>query len=170
MIALLLALTVVQDSAPGTYSLLACRESCATTDTTDALAKGFVVLGADGEGCFEITRLQAFRSHLAVHRDGYTGWRQNPESDTLVFWTYRGVDASHVVKAVLTNDGFVGKGHSAGAGAASLDVPDEFIVGRRLGPPEMNRCRIYRADRRSNVAAPLLMFLAAVGLGFAMSR
>ena len=168
MLALLLAVALVQDSVPSTYSFVACREPCTSADTAGALATGFIVLAPNHSGCFEIAHREDYHSYLAVHRHGYTRWEWQSD-DSLVFWTYRGPDASHVVRAIWTDTGFVGRGHSAGPYLAPSQVPDEFIVGRRLGPPDPNRCRIYRDDRRSRWAGPLLMMVAAVGLGFALA-
>ena len=168
MFPLFVAVVLLQDSVPGTYSLDACRESCTSADTAEIVAKGFIVLAANQSGCFEIRRLAHYPSYLAVHRQGYTSWSQ-PTADSVVFWTYHGVDASHLVRAALKDSGFVGTGHSSGAGVADIQTPDEFIFGRRIGPPDLNRCSIYRDDRRSRWAGPLVMVVAALGLGFALA-
>jgi hypothetical protein len=168
MIQLMLAVVLLQDSVPGTYSLEACREACTSADAVEIVAKGFIVLAANQSGCFDIERQDDYPSYLAVHRQGYTSWSQ-PTADSVVFWTYHGPDASHLVRAALMDSGFVGRGHSSGAGIAYIQTSDEFILGRRIGPPDLNRCSIYREDRRAQWAGPLVMIVAAVGLGFALA-
>jgi hypothetical protein len=168
MLAILLALIITQDSVPGTYALIACTEQCAPTDTALVVARGILVLGSDHTGCFDVTRRDAYNSYIALHRHGYTAWSRPSGSDSLLFGTYRSPDAFHRVRAVLTDSGFVGRGHSSGAGVASINVPDELIVGRRIGPPDMERCPIYREDRRSRWAGPLIMVMATLGFGLAI--
>jgi len=168
MVLLLLALAMVQDPGSGTYSMVACREPCNATDSAAVVARGIIVLAADHRGCFDLTRHRHHPSYLALFEEGYTGWSHPTGTDSVRFTTYRSPDAGHRVSALLTDTGFVGTGHSWGAGVAYIDVPDEFIVGRRIGPPDMNRCGIYRADRRSRWMSPLIMTVAALGMGLAI--
>ena len=165
MIALVLVLVSAQGEIPGTYSVTACSAPCATADTALVVANGIVVLIADHTGCFDLTRRQEYASYLALSRHGYTRWSAPVGTDSLGFTTYRSPDAGHQIRAVRTDSGFVGLGHSWGAGVAYVDVPDEFIMGHRIGPPDPNRCAVYRADRRSRWASPLIMVVAAIGIG-----
>lgn len=158
----------------GTYRLTACRAPCTATDTAAVVARGTLILDSAGPprdeffprahaGCFLLERRRDHPSYLALFPQAYTSWDQ-PTPDSLIFDTYRSPDAGHVVRAVVTDSGFEGVGHSWGAGVAAIDVPDETVTARRIGPPDMRRCPSYGDMRRSRWLGPVVLFVGAVGL------
>ena len=158
----------------GTYRLTACTAPCAGSDTATVVARGTLILDSAGPprhsfsrrtyaGCFLLERRRDHPSYLALFPQGYTSWDQ-PTPDSIIFDTYRSPDAGHVVRATRTDSGFVGVGHSCGAGVAAIEVPDETVIGRRIGPPDATRCPRYGELRRSRWLGPVAFVLGAVGM------
>ena len=164
-------------TAPGTYDVLFCPSRCNSSDRPHALAAGVIVLDSipllsragfleNPNACFQFSRNKHFVSYAVLFPAGYTEWHLNAAGDSIAFDTYRSPDAHHTVRAALTDSGFVGVGHSAGAGVAAIDVPDEFVIGYRTGPPDARRCPFVRGDRRAVWLAPLVLGAATVATFF----
>ena len=177
---LMVTLQVPNPPVAGTYHLLACSSPCAASDSTVVVARGTLVLDSAGPtrhtfsrrahaGCFLLERRRDHPSYLALFPQAYTSWDQ-PTPDSIVFETYRSPDAGHIVRAVLTDSGFAGVGHSWGAGVAAITVPDETLIGRRIGPPDARRCPRYGEIRRSRWLGPVVFVLAAVGANALLFR
>ena len=152
--------------APGTYAIAFCSSPCVLADSARAPIHGTLVLDSatrgndwsfesSGNGCFHLSRDRHFKGYAALFPSGYTAWRYLAP-DSIAFDTYRSPDAGHDVVAVLNDSGFVGSGHSWGAGVAEIHVPDEYVVALRLGPPDIDRCPVVRAVRRDSWLSPLL--------------
>ena len=60
--------------------------------------------------------------------------------DTVGFFTYQTANAWNIVLAQMVGSGFQGAGHSEGAGIGDIDVPDEYVIARRIGPADVRRC------------------------------
>ena len=160
--------------APGTYEVLFCTRPCNRSDRSSAVATGVLVLDSvplvshggffleKPNACFLFSRSKDLDSYAVLFPAGYTAWRLSDRKDSLTFDTYHSPDAYHNVRAALTDSGFVGVGHSAGAGAAEIHVPDEYVIGYRAGPPDSDRCPFVRRDRRSVWLAPLVLGAATV--------
>jgi hypothetical protein len=153
VLTVLFTLAMVQQPAPavpsGTYTVTFCSSECTEADTSRVLAQGVVVLEsapprqADPDGdmpaCFHIEKKKNVYGYLAVVSPAQTKWWTAP-GDSIGFLTYQTHDASHVVLARLTATGFQGSGSSDGEGLAEIDVADEFVVGKRTGPPDSRQC------------------------------
>jgi hypothetical protein len=177
---LMAILQVPSTPVAGTYHLIACTAPCGASDTAAVIARGTLVLDSAGPprhsfsrrthaGCFVLERRRDHPSYLALFSQGYTSWDQ-PTPDSIVFDTYRSPDAGHIVRAAVTDSGFVGVGHSWGAGVAAIAVPDETIIGRRIGPPDAHLCPRYGELRRSRWLGPVALVLAAVGVNALLFR
>jgi hypothetical protein len=173
LVASLQAPVATSPKASGTYEVLFCASPCNSSNRPDALAAGVLVLDSlpilsragfleKPNACFQFSRREHFDSYAVLFPAGYTEWHLFSTGDSITFDTYRSPDAGHSVTAALTDSGFVGLGHSSGAGVAAIDVPDEFVIGYRTGPPDVNRCSFVRKDRRSVWLAPLVFGATAV--------
>jgi hypothetical protein len=118
-------------------------------DTSKVVAKGIVVLevarpaqkeaDADMPACFHIEKVKKVYGYLAVVSPARTTWWTAP-GDSIGFLTYKTPEAHHVVEAQMSGDGFRGTGSSDGEGIGEIDVADEFVIGRRTGPPDTRQC------------------------------
>ncbi len=162
-------------AASGTYFVLMCPAACSRSDSAHAVALGILVLDTvrtpahlplqgPPNGCFDFRRRPTLESYAVLYTDGYTTWDTAASGDSIMFLTYRSPDAGHEVRAQLTDSGFVGLGHSWGAGSAYISAPDEFVIGYRLGPPDMRRCSIVRTDRRDRWLSPILFGALSLGV------
>jgi hypothetical protein len=160
-----LFLTVPADTTvAGKWTLRACKGPCGETDSAAFVAWGTVILTADGSACFDLTVVPGHRSYLALVRGGLTTWERTAPEAMVKFRTYRSPDAGHEIVLLRSDSGLVGRGRSWGAGAAEIDVPDEYVAGRRVGPADIRRCNTYRVVRRARWLSPLIFVAAAVGL------
>jgi hypothetical protein len=162
MLMVLLALTTMQQAATrsvaGTYAVTFCVSECAEGDTSLVLAQGVVVLdtvrlresgGAENlAACFHIEKRKNVYGYLAVISPARSKWWVEAP-DSIGFMTYQAPDASHVVLAQLANGGFQGTGTSDGDGLAEIDVADEYVIGRRIGPADARQCRLQANSPRT---------------------
>jgi hypothetical protein len=162
---LALATTFLTQVAPptraspvGTYEVRLCASPCDSQPPGELLAIGIVVLDsvplfrsryllARPNACFQVRLGKALRGFAFNYPNGFTYWTRQPGTDSISFDTFGSVDAGHLVRAVLTDSGFVGTGRSW-AGVSWLGIPDEYVIGRRLGPPDPQRCSAVRSQRR----------------------
>jgi hypothetical protein len=153
MFHLLFVLASMQQAMPartaGTYAVTFCSSECRESDTSLVLASGVLVLDSmrvlvpagseDRAACFRIEKRKNVYGYLAVVSPARTTWWM-AGADSIGFTTYRTSDASHEVSARLVRGGFQGKGSSDGDGIAEIDVADEYVIGRRTGPPNQRTC------------------------------
>jgi hypothetical protein len=155
---LLQAVLLPHRPAAGTYQVRFCAANCDAQPPGEVLASGILVLdtverpyevwpSGKPNACFDLQRSRHLHSYAALFPHSSTFWGRLG-GDTIAFKTYRSPDAGHQVRAVLTDSGFVGVGRSWGAGVAEIHEPDEFVVGTRLGPPDLLRCSSVREERR----------------------
>jgi hypothetical protein len=170
---------------PGTYALRLCRVTCDPRYPKNTFRSGWIVLGdapvdlsnlpdsvrkwlelsyimmADrgpANGCFHFT---SNRPEVATYAElaGLLRWQRDGTRDSVSFQLYQSPDAGHDVRVVSTPTGFAGTGHSWGAGAASVDYPDDLVVGEYLGPPNAARCEeagyAFLAEVRAILAKPI---------------
>ena len=162
----LVADTSARPVRAGTYALRLCRVVCDRAHPNNVIRSGWVMLDSAAidttqfpdsvwqvlelefgndrlppNGCFE---LNATRPDVPTYAGDFTGgllrWPRGG-ADSISFLLYRSADADYEVRAVGTDGGFHGAGHSEGAGAASVDYPDDIVVGEYVGPPDQDRCR-----------------------------
>jgi hypothetical protein len=170
VLTILAAILQLQQSPGGTYRFVACTGPCAEGDSSLVVARGTLVLDTTVTrpethqrfGCLDLEVRRGHPSFLGLARHELTSWTQR--ADTIHFTTARTADAGHEVEAVVTDSGFVGHGHSWGAGVAEIHVPDEFVMGRRIGPPDRMLCKAYRESRRSKWLGPVAFVLGSIGL------
>lgn len=156
------AILQLQQSPGGTYRFVACTGPCAEGDSSLVVARGTLVLDTTRFACLDLEVRRGHRSFLGLAGHELTSWTQR--ADTIHFTTARTADAGHEVEAVVTDSGFVGHGHSWGAGVAEIHVPDEFVMGRRIGPPDRRLCKAYRESRRPKWLGPVAFVLGSIGL------
>ena len=160
--------------AAGTYRFVACTRPCAESDSSLVVARGTLILDTarapahsftvgSYAACFSLERRRDHLSYLALFPEAYTSWDQTT-LDSVAFDTYHSPDAGNEVRAALTDSGFIGVAHSWGAGVAAIVVPDEVVVGRRLGPPNAHLCPGYGQLRRSRWLGPVAFVLGSVGM------
>jgi len=147
-----------QDAVAGTYRIAACRQPCAPGDESQAYVVGEVVLFDSGEGtvsprhhglpfglppngCYRLRKLQdAKDSYLGIDSQAGLHWDRD-SSGTVTFALFRSPDAAYNVEAVVREATLTGVGTSSGAGVVSIDGPDDYVVGRRIGPPDATVCQ-----------------------------
>jgi hypothetical protein len=153
----------------GTYELFVCKHECPLGDSSRAFAIGRLVLDdtaivltprpdssdvrlgwrrwqlrAPPTGCFIIDeRKSERRSYAGISRVDVISWRIDAARDSAFSFTlYLSPDASHVATLVRANERGVlrGTGRSSGVGATEVDWPDDSVVARRVGPPDVESC------------------------------
>ena len=151
----------------GTYVLRLCRISCGAAYPRNVIRSGWVVLDTAAlntkefpdsvqrmlalafmshpsdrpNGCFRLdTTRPEIETYAGLMRGGLLEWSRGA-GDSVSFALYHSPDAGHEVRVIGTVDGFVGVGHSWGAGVASVDYPDDVVIGEYIGPPDLLRCR-----------------------------
>jgi hypothetical protein len=146
-------------SAAGTYEVRLCSSACDGQPPGELLAIGVLVLDTvplvpsryfsdSPNACFDFRLGRRLHSWAAFYPASQTYWYQSPGTNTISFDTFRSPDVGHRVSAVLTDSGFVGVGRSWGQGVSEARMPDEYVIGRRLGPPDPRRCSDVRSQRR----------------------
>lgn len=148
-------------NAPGTYEIIVCKEGCAFSDMRNVFVKGTVVLdgrrfptgdvrqiessfiGPNEEfrACFSLTVLRNADSYAAFGGAGPTSWRMT--DGAIEFLTFRSPDAGYSVNVTMNGGGFAGTGISWGVGAADSHFTNDIVIGKRIGPPDLEKraCR-----------------------------
>ena len=160
----------------GTYEVALCKAGpCSLDDTTRTLSRGFLVLfagemprvtGAAGaaltgwylrsppNGCLSMTVPPPRSETFAAGGVRSTFWDMNPGGDSVRFSLYRSPDAGHEVIAGIRNGELTGGGRSWGVGVVNVRYPRDTIVGRRIGPPDIEPCLNPYRGRRPAAAPP----------------
>jgi len=97
-------------------------------------------------GCFVLETVQAERTYAGIDAIGFLRWFGTSES--VRFNLYASSDAGYKATVAFSRAGFTGKGVSWGAGVAAPGFGPDALSGRRLGPPEVERC--VEAARRAS--------------------
>jgi hypothetical protein len=162
------------ETPTGTFAIAACREPCEPGDERRSYVVGELVLFDDPElaarlaiqktgqiipmrpgdegrswhnGCFEIRRTQKVtESYLGIDRRNVLMWERDTSTGVVTFSMFSDSHAGYSVEAVIRGEMLVGVGVSWGFGVAEISGPDDFIVGRRIGPPDTAMCR--KLERR----------------------
>lgn len=88
----------------------------------------------DFAGCFRLHRIHEVRdSYLGDQPLSELRWERY-STGVLTFALYTSPDAWYNVEAVIQRQALVGVGASSGGIADSIDWPDDYVVGRRIGP------------------------------------
>ena len=154
------------DNVSGTYSFVACDGAPCEPGTPHAWAEGTVVLANEempfseapaavlanlgtlghmpsGNGCFEVRRLrQSGRSWLGLSDGDSTVWDRT--EGRVRFSMFRGVFQGKLARYVVTAR--ISGGTLLGAGTSEweshvIGLQDrDYLVGRRLGPPDPRPC------------------------------
>ncbi|HWA40812.1 MAG TPA: hypothetical protein VG712_04320, partial [Gemmatimonadales bacterium] len=97
---------------------------------------------------------------------GYFSWRYTDSTKALEFDMYHSPDAWGRVHATMNDTGFTGRGESGGAGVAEIADSKEFVVARRIGPPNTGLCPRSTFEPLDRRAKPFpLAILGALWIG-----
>ncbi|MFL5612988.1 MAG: hypothetical protein ACJ796_04935 [Gemmatimonadaceae bacterium] len=149
---------------PGTYALRLCRVTCDAHYPKNTIRSGWIVLDSvpldmspfpdsvrrglelhylmqvergPANGCFVLhSKRMDVRTYAGTA--GLLHWERG-RGDSVTFQLYQSPDAGHEVQVAPTTTGFAGTGHSWGAGVASVDYPEDLVIGDYLGPPKAAR-------------------------------
>jgi len=155
-------------SALGTYAVTFCKVKCDAGELDNVLVNGVIVLTdhridstviaammragswitprADLPeiltACFRLKRLGNWQRGGFVPRDaaGVFAWHVDAKTRVLHADVLTSPDATYSIEATVTPDGFAGVGKREGA--FLQDVPQDAIVGRRMGPPNPAQCTV----------------------------
>lgn len=162
----------IGDDPTGTFTIAACREQCSPGDRERGYVVGELVLYDDPEvssrlaiektgqimplrpgdenrprhnGCFRLTPIRELEdSYLGIDVRNVLVWERDATTGVVTFALYSSPDAGYLVEAVVRGQTLVGVGTSWGAGVAEISAPDDYILGRRTGPPNAAECREQR--------------------------
>jgi hypothetical protein len=177
MLLLASLLSLLQAQAPitgtGTYVVAVCAQQCDGSDNSAARARGTLTLdsttvqvsfGPVGSlGCFDIaprSSLEARAAHRLHHYTSWTSWHTDPGIDSLVFFASVSYSDWRFVKVLVTESGFVGLAHSGGIDGLPIHSSDEFVIARRIGPPDHTLCHVAADGRPSAEWPSVLLFIA----------
>lgn len=153
-------------SAAGTYRIAVCqRGSCSPRDTAGALVWGTLVLFDDSldlaslspqvrrkltqtfaprplNACYVLHRRPDTEQTMAgIGGVSGTNWRPDRQRvGGLTLTLYASPDASHVVRARQTREGFRGSGVSSGYIFTEFRLPSDTVVAERIGPADFGIC------------------------------
>ena len=97
-------------------------------------------------GCVQLrSNLALGDSYLGIESHDWFRWEPY-STGTLVFPLYTSPDAGYEVEAVVRQGTLVGVGASRGGRDASWEGPEDYIVGRRIGPPNPAICATANPD------------------------
>lgn len=157
----------LQSSSPpvGTYEIWMCKSTCAQRDSEEAIVAGYLVLLPDrlplyqvpdsarwyferqffdGEpnACFALTRTDSeAKTYAGTAPVGSTHWaRRRALPLRIAFSLFDSPDSGHEVEAELEQDHLRGIGTSWGAGGSDRNFSPDSVFGRRIGPPQLERC------------------------------
>ncbi len=161
---------VAGPTASGTYDVLVCKGPCSFEVSTNVVAKGVLVLanasfapkslnqrsvlpferaygiGGDPNGCFVLDTVQENRSYAGLIEVGMTLWRTGLGRVQLELYT--SPDAGYFATLTLTSDGFRGEGGSSGGGPAETVPGPDILIGKRIGPGDVDACVRAAAERQ----------------------
>ena len=154
---------------PGTYAMEICRGPCHGQAGDTVLVRGHLVIEAaeyplselppvarkhlehdifmrvrddsvlDPNACFELTRVREVHSYAGANRVGLT--RGEPSrGDSVGVDLFHSPDAGYYVILQSVRGELRGRGHSWGVGDARVDVPQDSVYARRIGPPDRSLC------------------------------
>jgi hypothetical protein len=176
-------LIVGDEPFAGTYEIEICRGECAATGSSDVLSRGYLVLadsvyawaqipeaaqayyeahdfvltviraGRAPNACFVLDRGQTDETYAGITPVGVTVWRPIEDSGNLEVSLFHSPDAGYVATIAVAGGRLHGRGRSWGAGDWHVDLPDNGIQGRRIGPPEWDRCFVA-AEARAATGTP----------------
>lgn len=157
------------DGIPGTYEVLICREWCDMGHPEDAMVRGHLVLEstpypfsdvpepahsylqrrepylviADAQNapnaCFVLDKTRGARTYGGITPVGVTRWV--PDSTATVrLPLYHSPDAGYIAVLSIRGGELRGRGRSWGVGTGDGPLPQDSIIGRRIGPPNRNLC------------------------------
>lgn len=152
----------------GTYEIRVCRGACGSPEA--AVARGHLVLEAepfpmsdvpeparsyierselillisddaitDPNSCFVLERPRGAQSYAGISPVGFTRWKPDTAADLRVRF-FHSPDAGYVARLSVGGDQIHGRGRSWGFGTGDPPMPDDTVVGRRIGPPDRARC------------------------------
>lgn len=157
-----------QSSASGTFEFWICRGACRSSDAPSVFARGVLVLFPDSisrdsvpnrrsaqvtggapNACFVFLnqRRTDAESYAGIETRAVTGWTLT-QGDSLALSLYRSPDAFYTIRLGKAAGGFFGAGHSSGAGAADIRVPDDSVGLRRTGSASYAACQQEPGQRR----------------------
>jgi hypothetical protein len=148
------------NGVPATYELLICKSACSFSDPGSDYQRATVVLlghtmtrkdvesidvsyfdyGHDpAKGCYRIAYFSKGQSDpLRETRTGAMPWRLR--GDTLELTLLHSVDAFYIVSLKQIRGRLEGRG-AYFSGPTDSPVPDDLIVGRRVGAPDISACK-----------------------------
>jgi hypothetical protein len=94
-------------------------------------------------GCYVFDRRpERAQTYAGIRRVGVVSWRVRERDSAIKFSLYGSPDAGHDVTLARPDGSGVlrGTGHSSGAGVTAVDWPDDSVVARRVGPPDVEPC------------------------------
>jgi hypothetical protein len=157
--------------APGTYETTICRGPCGARGSR-VLVTGKVVLqdpkntpAALPDACFVLARPDGAGTYAGITDPGTTCWTLGRDGSISIS-LFRSPGAGYDAKLSLTADGFRGRGKAWGGGAAA-----DYIVGRRIAPPDVGLCAdVSReaTERRARALPPASLPGRAAALLYAL--
>ncbi len=157
----------VQSSSPpvGTYEIWLCKDACVQSDSIQVIVAGHLVLLPDrlplhqvpdsarwyferqffeGEpnACFALARMDSeAKTYAGTAPVGSTHWASRSARPLRIAVSlFDSPDSGHEVEADLEQDRLRGIGTSWGAGGADRNFSTDSVYGRRIGPPQLERC------------------------------
>lgn len=152
----------------GTYAVTICRGPCRGLADDSVVGRGHLVMEAtylpselpaaarrvlegeeflrmgdddrvlDPNACFVFERIRS-GSYAGIVGVGFTRADVGP-GDTVGVDLFHTPDAGYYVILHRAGTDLRGRGHSWGVGAAAIDVPQDSVVARRVGPPDRAVC------------------------------